>query len=96
MTTQSGKHVSRTAGKRLKAKLPEKGQQNADKPSKLEQIVSMLVRADGASLADLMKVTRWQAHSVRGALAGALKKKGHVVLSERIDGVRRYRIEIAQ
>ncbi|MCB1372019.1 MAG: DUF3489 domain-containing protein, partial [Rhodobacteraceae bacterium] len=31
-------------------------------------------------------------HSVRGAMAGALKKKGHVISSEKQEGVRRYRI----
>ena len=56
----------------------------------------MLVRPDGASLAELIAATGWQAHSVRGALAGSLKKKGHVILSEKSDGQRRYRIGAAR
>jgi len=96
MKTQVRKQAGRPSGKGQKAaKVAEQEPPSADKPSKLEQLVSMLVRPDGASLADLTSATRWQAHSVRGALAGALKKKGHVVVSEKIDGVRRYRIEPA-
>jgi hypothetical protein len=33
---------------------------------------------------------------VRGAIAGTLKKKGHVVTSDKVDGLRRYRIPAAQ
>ena len=60
--------------------------------SKLDTIVALLERREGACLAELTAATGWQTHSVRGALAGSLKKKGHVVGSEKIDGVRRYRI----
>ena len=65
----------------------------ADKPSKLDRMATLLIRPEGASLAELVAATGWQAHSVRGALAGALKKKGHAILSEKCDGLRRYRIE---
>lgn len=61
-------------------------------PSKLQKIVDLLKRKDGAPLTELCAATGWQAHSVRGAIAGALKKKGHSITSEKIDGVRRYRI----
>ena len=64
--------------------------------TKLEQIVALLCRPEGASLAELAAATGWQAHSVRGALAGSLKKKGHVILSEKVDGERRYRIGAGQ
>ena len=60
--------------------------------SKLDLVLSMLVRPNGASLGELVAATGWQAHSVRGALAGALKRKGHAILSEKVDGERRYRI----
>ncbi len=61
-------------------------------PSKISHIVDLLSRAEGASLAELVAAIGWQAHSVRGALAGALKRKGHDVSSRKIDGVRRWRI----
>lgn len=63
-----------------------------NKTSRVDTILTLLARADGASIAELMDATGWQAHSLRGAMAGALRKKGHVVISERIDGVRRYRL----
>lgn len=39
-----------------------------------------------------MKASGWQAHSVRGFLAGTLKKKGKSVSSEKTDKRRVYRI----
>ena len=47
----------------------------------------------GATIAELSAGAGWQTHSVRGAMAGALKKHGHAIVSEKLDGVRRYRIE---
>jgi len=38
-----------------------------------------------------MAATGWQQHSVRGAMAGALRKRGLIISSEKTDGVRRYR-----
>ena len=62
-------------------------------PSRLDQLQSLLVREGGASLAEMVGATGWQQHSVRGALAGALRKRGLAITSEKIDGVRRYRAE---
>jgi stage V sporulation protein SpoVS len=59
--------------------------------SKLDQIVSALTAPSGAPLQTLMDLTGWQAHSVRGALAGSLKvKRGLSIGSELRDGVRFY------
>ena len=42
----------------------------------------------------MMEATGWQAHSVRGALAGALSKgRGLTISSEKRDGERRYRVQ---
>jgi hypothetical protein len=68
----------------------------ADGPSKLETLVGLLHTPSGATITELAKATAWQKHSVRGALAGTLKKKGHTITSEVSDGVRRYRIAEAQ
>jgi len=43
--------------------------------SKLSQIEAMLRRPEGATIAQLTKALDWQAHSVRGAMSGSLKKK---------------------
>ena len=61
--------------------------------SKSDRVLSLLKQASGATLDELMKATRWQAHSVRGFMAGTLKKKGMEVTSAREDDkARRYRI----
>ena len=45
----------------------------------------------------LVKETQWQKHSVRGFLAGTVRKKLKLsLLSEKIDGVRTYRIGTAK
>ena len=56
-------------------------------------LVDLLSRPGGADIATMMAATGWQAHSVRGALSGAIKKKlGLIVISEKIDGGRVYRL----
>ncbi|MCA3616400.1 MAG: DUF3489 domain-containing protein [Methylobacterium sp.] len=61
---------------------------------KLATIISLLQTPDGATIDALCEATGWQSHSVRGAIAGSLKRKGHVVTSLKPgDGPRRYRIE---
>lgn len=61
--------------------------------SKLDRIVAALRKAKGATLSNLMILTDWQAHSVRGALAGALKKRGLTITSTKTGAERVYRIE---
>lgn len=66
----------------------------AKTPTKAENIIALLKGKRGATLADMTKATGWQEHSVRGFLAGALKKRhGLEVRSEKHgDGPRRYRL----
>ena len=59
---------------------------------KLAVVVELLSRAEGATSTELQTATGWQAHSVRGAIAGAVKKAGYKVDSERTELGRRYRI----
>ena len=62
-------------------------------PSKIDTVITLLRAKGGASIDQVIKATGWQAHSVRGAISGHLKKKlGLNVLSEKIDGTRLYRI----
>jgi hypothetical protein len=61
--------------------------------SKQDQIVALLRQPGGATLDALVKATGWQKHSVRGFLAGTVRKKLKLpLLSEKIDGIRTYRI----
>src|SRR6202022_3144220 len=64
--------------------------------SKQDRIVALLQRPEGATLDAMVKETQWQKHSVRGFLAGTVRKKLKLpLLSEKIDGVRTYRIGTA-
>lgn len=70
---------------------------NAAKPSsKLDTLEKLLKRKNGATIAEMTRATGWQQHSVRGALAGAMKKRGHTITSDKADGTRQYRIEVGQ
>jgi len=60
--------------------------------SKLDRLLGELACNGGATIKDLTAATGWQEHSVRGALAGTLKRKGHQIASTKTDGVRRYRL----
>lgn len=66
----------------------------ADKPKgKLASLIDLLSRPEGASLTAMTAATGWQAHSVRGAMAGSLKKgKGLTITSEKAEAGRIYKI----
>ena len=57
-------------------------------------LIDLLTRKKGATIEEIVEATGWQAHSVRGAISGTLKKKlGLAVTSEKPgDGPRHYRI----
>ena len=55
--------------------------------TKQATLIAMLRAEDGATVEEIMAATGWQSHTVRGAMAGSLKKKlGLTVNSEKIDG----------
>lgn len=60
--------------------------------SKLDLMLAALGQGEGATIEDLAAATGWQKHSVRGAIAGTLKSKGHLIASTKSDGIRRYRL----
>ena len=59
--------------------------------SKQAIVVSLLQQPDGTSLADLVEATGWLSHTMRAALTG-LRKRGHVIASDKASGTMRYRI----
>jgi hypothetical protein len=62
--------------------------------TKQAALIAMLRAPEGATIEEITIATGWQAHTVRGAIAGALKKKlGLDVISEKVEGRGRvYRI----
>jgi DNA-binding MarR family transcriptional regulator len=59
-------------------------QRKAGDGTKQVKLIAMLRRAEGATIAQIVAATGWQPHTVRGAFAGALKKKlGLTVTSEK-------------
>jgi hypothetical protein len=85
-----------TAAKKApKAKKAAKAQESAGlrEGSKTAQVVAMLQRTNGATLSEIMEKMGWQKHTVRGFMAGAMKKAGYAVESFKPEGGQRtYRI----
>lgn len=55
--------------------------------TKQEMLIAMLRAPEGATIEEIMAATNWAGHTVRGAMAGALKKRlGLAVTSEKIEG----------
>jgi hypothetical protein len=84
-----------TATKVPKARQATKAPESAGprEASKTAQLVALLQRKNGATLAEIMEKTGWQKHTIRGFMAGAMKKAGYTVESFKSDlGERTYRI----
>lgn len=55
--------------------------------TKQAQIIAMLQRPEGATVAEMVEATGWLAHTVRGSISGALKKKLSLpITAERVEG----------
>ena len=85
----TGKTISKRCNNGTKAQ--SSNTRDINTPSCLDTLEQMLAGAEGTTIAAMMVATGWQQHSVRGALAGALKKRGLTITSQKIDGTRYYR-----
>src|ERR1017187_2580430 len=85
----SAKQAAKTPKKAAKPKT-----EGVREGSKTSAILDLLHRAKGATLAEIMDATSWQAHSVRGFISGTLGKKMGLTVSstKREDGTRVYSI----
>ena len=98
--TESAPNDTEDAGEKPKAQRKAKSRASRTAAprsrdgSKQAQLIAMLRRAKGATVDEIAAALSWQPHTVRGAIAGALKKKlGLDVLSDRVEGRGRiYRI----
>jgi hypothetical protein len=95
---KKGAPKSQKRAKGAKAAAPKKGAKAPESAgpregTKTAQVVAMLQRKNGATLAEIMEKMGWLRHTVRGFMAGAMKKAGYAVESFKSDkGDRTYRI----
>ena len=69
----------------------------ADARSKQARVIAMLQSPAGTTVAAIMKATGWQQHSVRGFLAGVVRKRLKLKLaSNKVNGSRIYQIASAE
>lgn len=93
----SNKVRSKKLATKKKAKPADKPKSKNKATSKQDRVLALLRRPDGATLDVLVKATGWQQHSIRGFLAGMVRKKLRLPLrSEKVNGARIYRIGVGK
>ena len=92
--TAKGTPTRKPATRARRGAASKKVNGGARRDTKQAILIEMLRRPNGATIEKMSAKTGWQAHSVRGAISGTLKKKFHLaVTSEKVEGSGRvYRI----
>lgn len=91
--TQTNTSVAKDKRETTRSKSSKPAKAVAPKPNKSTIVVELLSCPEGVTIEAISRATGWQAHSVRGFLAGTVKKKlGKTVTSEKTEGGRIYRI----
>jgi hypothetical protein len=87
--------IARKTNKPTSRKRPIASSQQATGPdTKHARVIAMLRKPAGATITAIMAITDWQQHSVRGFLAGVVRKKlGLNLVSDQTDKGRIYRIK---
>ncbi len=92
-TTRSGTRKTSKPKSRTRS-VPSYAKPAAQPDTKHARILAMLRTPAGATIAAIMTATEWQQHSVRGFLAGVVRRKlGLNLVSEQTDKGRVYRIK---
>lgn len=88
------KHKQQPKKQERHGQSPQPHPQRQNGNSKQQALVDLLIRAEGATIAQIVAATNWQAHSVRGVISGVLKKKLglHIVSEKSKGGERVYQI----
>lgn len=92
--TSGNKHaLPRKLSRAAKVKESGRTPSNARPQSKQTRVLTLLRRKDGVTVPTIMKATGWQQHSVRGFLAGVVRKKLKLnLVSRKSEGKRIYRV----
>lgn len=78
---------------KLSAQANDPKTKKSNPTSKQSRVIAMLQSPVGVTIAAMMKATGWQQHSVRGFLAGVVRKRLKLKLrSKKVDGNRVYQI----
>ncbi len=92
-STNKSQPDGKNFGRTTKSLANTRGSNAARPEGKLGKMLALLRRREGTTVEQMMKATGWQAHSVRGAMSGALKKRqGLVIASTKTGNTRTYRI----